>query len=174
MADLCMYCDKTEKLHSLMLEVGKLKYSTLYYFKDQVFLGHCVLAGNFHRKEIFDMTDEEREGFFKELAVVSQAIKEVFNPDKINLGMFGDTVPHFHAHIVPKYEGGLNWGRFCHTPEGVPPVFLSDEQKQAYIDALKAKLGLLSPASPAMAVKGPGNGAFASMPFFISSPLNSA
>ena len=30
--------------------------------------------------------------------------------DKINYGIYGDGVPHFHCHIIPKKEGGLCWG----------------------------------------------------------------
>ena len=45
---------------------------------------------------------------------------------KINLGSFGDSNPHLHFHIVPKYEGGFEFGgSFAITnPE---PVILKDE-----------------------------------------------
>ena len=60
---------------------------------------------------------------------------------KLNLGSFGDTNPHLHFHIVPKYEGGFEFGgAFAITnPE---PVYLKDEEYQEMISALKAKLGI--------------------------------
>ena len=58
------------------------------------------------------MTEEERNGFFADVALVSKAMQELFNPDKINYGIFGDGVPHVHMHIVPKYKDQLQWGHF--------------------------------------------------------------
>ena len=61
--------------------------------------------------------------------------------EELNLASFGDANPHLHFHIVPKYEGGFEFGgNFQITnPE---PVLLSDAEYQEMIAALKAKLGL--------------------------------
>ena len=65
----------------------------------------------------------------------------VWGCDKINLGSFGDTNPHLHFHIVPKYEGGFEFGgSFAITnPE---PVLLSEGEYQEMIAALREKLGM--------------------------------
>ena len=31
---------------------------------------------------------------------------EIFNPDKVNYGAYGDTGHHLHFHLVPKYKDG--------------------------------------------------------------------
>ena len=64
-------------------------------------------------------------------------MKELWGCDKINLGSFGDTNPHLHFHIVPKYEGGFEFGgSFAITnPE---PVLLSEGEYQEMIAALHA------------------------------------
>ena len=70
---------------------------------------------------------------------VSMAIRKVFAPDKINLGMYFDLGRHLHCHIVPKYEGGVDWGgTFTMNPQ--PAVTLSDEAYQQRIDQIKAAL----------------------------------
>lgn len=71
----------------------------------------------------------------------SGAVKELWGCDKINLGSFGDTNPHLHFHIVPKYEGGFEFGgSFAITnPE---PVLLSEGEYQEMIAALREKLGM--------------------------------
>ena len=61
--------------------------------------------------------------------------------DKINLGSFGDTNPHLHFHIVPKYEGGFEFGgSFAIT--NPKPVLLSEGEYQEMIAALREKLGM--------------------------------
>ena len=109
----CMYCEQTHKKRTeLLIEVGKLVHSTLFILKNQNHLGRVVLALNGHRQDVFEMTEEERNGFFADVALVSKAMQELFNPDKINYGIFGDGVPHVHMHIVPKYKDQLQWGHF--------------------------------------------------------------
>ena len=99
----CMYCNENhEKRAELLIEVGKLPHSTLFILKNQNHLGRVVIALNAHRTELFELTDEERQGYFEDVARVSKAMKELFNPDKINYGIFGDGVPHVHMHMVPK------------------------------------------------------------------------
>ena len=85
--------------------------------------------------------EAERADFAEDLAKASGAIKELWGCTKLNLGSFGDTNPHLHFHIVPKYEGGFEFGgAFAITnPE---PVYLKDEEYQEMISALKAKLGI--------------------------------
>ena len=81
--------------------------------------------------------DEHHEG---REAIMSK-VKELWGCDKINLGSFGDTNPHLHFHIVPKYEGGFEFGgSFAITnPE---PVLLSEGEYQEMIAALREKLGM--------------------------------
>ena len=46
----------------------------------------------------------------RDVARAAKAIKRAFGPDKINYGAYSDKLPHLHVHLVPKYEGGPNWG----------------------------------------------------------------
>lgn len=139
----CMYCDEhNEKREELLIEVGKLEHTTLFILKNQNHLGRVVLALNgAHRTEVFEMTDEERNGFFVDVAKVSKAIKELFNPGKINYGIFGDGVPHVHMHMVPKYKDEFQWGHFF-WDKGEKEVYLTDEEYADMVAKYKAKLGI--------------------------------
>ena len=103
--------------------------------------GRCALALKNHRKELCECEPEELAAFARDLARASGAVKELWGCDKINLGSFGDTNPHLHFHIVPKYEGGFEFGgSFAITnPE---PVLLSEGEYQEMIAALREKLGM--------------------------------
>ncbi|MCR5083910.1 MAG: HIT domain-containing protein [Succinivibrionaceae bacterium] len=137
----CMYCNKNDKLRSLMIEVGELPYSTLYLFRDQRHRGRCVLAfRGRHVDEMYRLTEEERNGFFADAARVQQAIANLVHPGKMNCGIFGDTMKHVHMHICPKEVGGLDWGGFF-TNTGEPGL-LSEAEYQELVAALKGQLGI--------------------------------
>lgn len=138
----CFYCEEhSEAREAIMLKVGEMKCSTLYLFKDQAHKGRCVLALKGHKKELYECTDQERMDYTEDLARASAAVKKLWGCTKLNLGSFGDTNPHLHFHIVPKYEGGFEFGgNFIITnPE---PVHLTDAEYQEMIAALKAELGI--------------------------------
>ena len=107
----CFYCDEHhEGREAIMFKVGEMKAGVLYLFKDQAHKGRCALALKAHKKELCECTDQERADFAEDLAKASGAIKELWGCTKLNLGSFGDTNPHLHFHIVPKYEGGFEFG----------------------------------------------------------------
>jgi len=107
----CFYCMKSERLQELMIEICPLSVSTLYLFKNQVYKGRCVVQLKEHKTEIFQLGEEERRLFFEDVAGSAEAVSRAFKPDKINYAVFGDRVPHFHMHVVPKYKDGPCWGK---------------------------------------------------------------
>ena len=97
----CFYCEDGETRKSLMIEICKLKMSTVYLNKDQKHKGRVVLKFKDHKTEVCDLTPEENQIFFSELSKVVKAIVNLYHPDKVNYGIYGDLVPHLHIHIVP-------------------------------------------------------------------------
>ena len=107
----CFYCDEHhEGREAIMFKVGDMKAGTLYLFKDQAHKGRCALALKSHKKELCECDEQERNDYCADLAAASGAIKKLWGCTKINLGSFGDSNPHLHFHIVPKYEGGFEFG----------------------------------------------------------------
>ena len=65
----CMYCDEQNEVRkNILIKVGDLPYSTLFIIKNQNHKGRVVLALKTHREELFQLTDEERQGFFADAA----------------------------------------------------------------------------------------------------------
>ena len=138
----CFYCDPDhEGRKAIMFRVGKMREGVLYLFKDQAHKGRCVVAVDEHLAELSDLTPEQRHAYMDDVADVAAAVKKLWGCTKINLGAYGDKLPHVHVHIVPKYEGGFEFGgNFQITnPE---PVHLTDGEYQEMIAALQAKLGI--------------------------------
>ena len=68
----CFYCEDGEKRKSLMIEICKLNYSTIYLNRNQKYPGRCVVKLNEHKTEYFQMTKEQRDGYFEELAATAK------------------------------------------------------------------------------------------------------
>jgi len=135
----CLYCGNKEKLDSLMIYIADLGVSKLYLFKEQTYYGRCVMAYNEHAVELTELSDEQSALFIKDMQRVGKAISKAVNPAKVNYGMFSDTLPHLHVHIVPKQTGGYSFGgTFDMNVE--PPKYLSDEEYSEIIEKIKANL----------------------------------
>ena len=135
----CLYCKNKAKLDSLMIYIADLKVSKLYLFREQTYYGRCVMAYKDHNVELTDLNDEEAALFIKDMQTVGAAIAKAVSPKKVNYGMFSDTLPHLHVHIVPKQEGGHTFGgTFEMNVE--PPKYLIDEEYAEIIDKIKANL----------------------------------
>jgi ATP adenylyltransferase len=107
----CRYCGKDDKaLSAMMTHVTNLPASKVYLWKDQTYYGRCVVVFNSHKTELFELTPGELEQYMRDVALVAKAVAKVSQCQKVNYGIFGDTAPHLHIHVVPKAPGQPNWG----------------------------------------------------------------
>ena len=134
----CAYCMQGELVAKFAYPVCQMDTGFLYVFKEQSKKGRVVLAHNKHVSELIDLTDEERNAFFADVAKVSRAVHAVFHPDKVNYGAYGDTGCHLHFHIVPKYKGGEEGGGTFEMNSG--RTILTDEQYEEMAEALREAL----------------------------------
>ena len=113
----CAYCMKGDLVAKFGYFCCEMESSNVYIFKEQSHPGRVIVAHKKHVSEIIELTDEERNQFFKDINTVSNAIHKVFNPDKVNYGAYGDTGHHLHFHLVPKYKDDYEWnGVFLMNP----------------------------------------------------------
>lgn len=113
----CAYCMKGDLVAKFGYFCCEMESSNVYIFKEQSHPGRVIVAHKKHVSEIIELTDEERNQFFKDINTVSNAIHKVFNPDKVNYGAYGDTGHHLHFHLVPKYKDDFEWnGIFLMNP----------------------------------------------------------
>ena len=113
----CAYCMKGDLVAKFGYFCCEMESSNVYIFKEQSHPGRVIVAHKKHVSEIIELTDEERNQFFKDINTVSNAIHKVFNPDKVNYGAYGDTGHHLHFHLVPKYNDDFEWnGVFLMNP----------------------------------------------------------
>lgn len=134
----CFYCENGEKLRGLMLEICALPHAVVYLNRDQKHPGRCVVRFPEHKTELYQLSEEERNGFFRAVSAVAGAIDALYHPGKINYAIYGDLVPHLHVHVVPKFSDGLQWG--APFDDGVPKTLLADGEYEEMISMLRAEI----------------------------------
>ena len=134
----CGYCVGGEPLAQFGIKICDLDVSQLILFKEQSHPGRCIVAYQDHVSEIVNISDDQRNRFFADVAKAANAIHKAFHPDKVNYGAYGDTGCHLHMHLVPKYKDGYEWGGvFAMNPQ---QTFLTDAEYEKMIQAIKDQL----------------------------------
>jgi diadenosine tetraphosphate (Ap4A) HIT family hydrolase len=137
----CLYCQKNETLHQLMIKICDLKVSQLFLFREQSYHGRCNVVYNEHGIEFHELNEEQRNAFMLDVATVGKAIAKAFSPDKVNYGAYADTISHLHMHIVPKYKDGYGFGSvFEMNPK---KNTLSDSEYTELIEKIRLELSSL-------------------------------
>jgi len=72
--------------------------------KNQNPSGWVTVVFKRHATELFQLSNEELAGFWREVADVSKAIHAKFSPVKIHYMIFGSICPHLHCHLVAKQK----------------------------------------------------------------------
>ncbi len=99
--------------------------------------GHSLILPKKHAANIAEMPDELLGRAMSVAKKVAVAMKEGLSCDGVNVVQnngeaAGQTVFHFHMHIIPRYEGdkaGVSW----------TPGKLTDEVKEEVLNAVKVK-----------------------------------
>lgn len=134
----CVYCDKGEKLASFAIKICEMKACDLYLNKEQSYPGRLILVLKRHAEELYELEKEEREAFIEDLCRATGALNELYHPEKVNCGMYGDVVKHLHVHIVPKNPDGLDWnGVFQMNPR---KTYLEEDEYAKIVEKFQAVL----------------------------------
>ena len=65
--------------------------------------GFCRVIWNEHVKEMTDLPVQMRAELMSTVFAVESAVREVMQPEKINLASLGNMTPHLHWHVIPRY-----------------------------------------------------------------------
>ncbi|MBO7079458.1 MAG: HIT family protein [Bacilli bacterium] len=75
----------------------------------QATIGHTLVIPKKHFKNIFELDEETAMQLFKVVTNLSKKISKALNVDNMNIlnnngTLAGQSVDHFHIHIIPRYE----------------------------------------------------------------------
>lgn len=56
-----------------------------------------------HVVEPTELSNDEAAMYGREVLIVGRALEDAFSPVKLNYNVLGNSVPHLHTHVVPRY-----------------------------------------------------------------------
>jgi diadenosine tetraphosphate (Ap4A) HIT family hydrolase len=74
--------------------------------------GHALIVSKRICADFFSLNAEEKAELTAIIGRTKDAIEKVYSPDGYNIGMncggvAGQTVMHFHCHVIPRYKGDM-------------------------------------------------------------------
>jgi diadenosine tetraphosphate (Ap4A) HIT family hydrolase len=70
---------------------------------DADYPGFCRVIWQAHVKEMTDLSGAERTRLMQVVFAVERVLRDLLQPDKINLASLGNATPHLHWHVIPRF-----------------------------------------------------------------------
>jgi diadenosine tetraphosphate (Ap4A) HIT family hydrolase len=93
-----------------------------------------------HVAEPTELTDAEAAAYGREVLRVGRALEAALRPVKLNYDVLGNSVPHLHTHIVPRYEDDPRPGWPFPFPDPDPEP-MPEDRLLADVEALRRATG---------------------------------
>jgi len=74
--------------------------------------GHTLVIPKKHCADYFDLSTEAQTACWAMVNLAKVLVENKFNPDGFNIGInvnetAGQTIPHVHIHLIPRYKGDV-------------------------------------------------------------------
>lgn len=81
----------------------------------QVTKGHTLIIPKVHKENLYELSPEIASNIFEVAPQIANALKATYNPVGLNLvnnngEKAGQSVFHFHMHLIPRYGEGDGFG----------------------------------------------------------------
>ena len=115
----CPFCEITKHDEKRIIKENDLAFVVRDGFP--VSEGHTLIIPKRHVASFFEISNEERQALLDLLDQAKKALDQEFSPAAYNIGIndgasAGQTVPHLHVHLIPRYKGdvedprgGIRW-----------------------------------------------------------------
>ena len=122
--------------------ICRLSSGTVRLVPDGNFPGYCILVAHRHVIEVPDLAPSEQRQWMSDMVSLIRAVQSVCAPQKINIAMLGNEVPHLHCHIIPRYSEDGYWGKPIWLRPAEKSLQLSNEQRESLRRKLLERLAL--------------------------------
>ena len=107
---------------------------------DDNYPGFCRVIWHDHVKEVTDLSELDRMLLMDVLWQVEHVVREVMQPEKINLASFGNMVPHLHWHVIPRYTDDAHFPAPVWAEAKRQPTAVSRQARTERLPALRMKM----------------------------------
>jgi diadenosine tetraphosphate (Ap4A) HIT family hydrolase len=73
--------------------------------------GYVCLVAKTHVNEPYELEERERGAFWEDCMAAARGLVDLFQPMRMNYEIHGNTIPHLHMHLYPRYAGDPYEGR---------------------------------------------------------------
>ena len=117
------------------------KYSDAYLQRADVQRGYTlVIWRGRHVNEPTELDEVEAAGYWAEVLAVARALIAVYKPLKMNYETLGNSLPHLHTHLVPRYTADPRPGQPFPLSAQAPEEKIHEDQLLAEIADLRSLL----------------------------------
>jgi diadenosine tetraphosphate (Ap4A) HIT family hydrolase len=107
---------------------------------DQAHRGYTLVVSRTHATELFQLAPDEAMRYLGDMVDVARAIDAALRPRKLNYELLGNTVPHLHWHLIPRYADDPNPLRPV-WEQPLPPRIASASEQAETATAIAKFLG---------------------------------
>ena len=73
--------------------------------------GYVAVVAKRHVVEPFELPAPSGFAFWRDVLLVAKALADLFSPVKMNYEIHGNTIPHLHVHLYPRFHADPFVGR---------------------------------------------------------------
>lgn len=141
--ECCPVCQGLENPNPPVL-IKEMEYSWLECFpKAQGCLfGKCHLVSKVHSEFFYDMDTLDMTNFMKDAQRAAKALHKVTGAVKINYEIHGNTMPHLHVHLFPRYIDDDFPSKPIDYRKTEPSPYESEEEFIWFVEKMRAELEL--------------------------------
>jgi diadenosine tetraphosphate (Ap4A) HIT family hydrolase len=97
------------KLQADTIEILSLALSRVLLMNDSSFPWLILVPAREDISEIYELGQGDRSVLIEEVALASGILRDLYMPDKINLGALGNLVPQLHIHLIGRFMTDRAW-----------------------------------------------------------------
>jgi diadenosine tetraphosphate (Ap4A) HIT family hydrolase len=126
--------------------IAELKNCYVILGDQQFYRGYCVLFAKLHATELYLMPADDARLLFDEMRLVAEAIASVVKPWKMNYECLGNSEPHVHWHLLPRYKTDeMRHGPIWLRPESERKVTLAEDDRRSLLGSIRHQLAIRFP-----------------------------
>jgi diadenosine tetraphosphate (Ap4A) HIT family hydrolase len=119
------------------------RYTDAYLQRADVQRGYTVVIWHGrHVTEPTELDDAEASGYWAEVLSVAQALISFYGPLKMNYETLGNSLPHLHTHLVPRFIDDPRPGQPFPLSAQQPDAKIPESKLRADAEALRKLLGM--------------------------------
>jgi diadenosine tetraphosphate (Ap4A) HIT family hydrolase len=118
-------------------------YSDTYLQRADVQRGYTVVIWRGrHVTEPTELSEPEASGYWAEILGVARALIEIYEPLKMNYETLGNSLPHLHTHLIPRFTDDPRPGQPFPLTADRPAREIPEPRLRTEANALRSLLGL--------------------------------